>query len=59
MTIALVVLLLVLLVNLVLIGGVLARDMRRRKAGPVDYVTLAAIGLATGLDLAAIVLLLT
>ena len=58
MTLALVVLLIVLLINLGLIGGVLARDMRRRKAGPMDFVILTAIVLAAGLDLAAIVLLL-
>jgi hypothetical protein len=54
----LVALLLVLLINLGLIGGVLVRDMRRRKVGPMDFVTLTAIALTAGLGLAAIVLLL-
>jgi hypothetical protein len=57
-TLALVVLLLVLLINLGVIGGVLVRDMRRRRVGPADYVALTAIALAAGLDLAANVLLL-
>ncbi|HEY4169226.1 MAG TPA: hypothetical protein VGM96_20715 [Reyranella sp.] len=58
MTLALVVLLLVLLINLGVIGGVIVRDMRRRKAGPMDFVSLTAVALTACLDLAAIVLLL-
>jgi hypothetical protein len=57
-TLALVVLLLVLLINLGVIGGVLLRDMRRRKTGPADFIALTGLALTTGLDLGAIVLLL-
>lgn len=58
MTLALVVLLLVLLINLGVIGGVVVRDMRHRMVGSADFAALTAIALAAGLDLTAIVLLL-
>lgn len=58
MTLALVVLLLVLLINLGVIGGVVVRDMRHRMVGSADFAALTAIASAAALDLTAIVLLL-